>query len=64
MYCLIGGKMEFNMRFDIMTLFPDMVDYILSESIIGRARKSGAVEVNLYNIRDYSEDKHRNVRKG
>ena len=49
------------MRFDIMTLFPDMVDYILGESIIGRARKSGAIEVNLYNIRDYSEDKHRRV---
>ena len=49
------------MRFDIMTLFPDMVDYILGESIIGRARKSGAVEVNVYNIRDYSEDKHRRV---
>ena len=49
------------MRFDIMTLFPDLVDYVLSESIIGRARKSGAVEINLHNIRDYSEDKHRRV---
>lgn len=49
------------MRFDIMTLFPEMVDYVLGESIIGRARKSGAVEVNFYNIRDYSEDKHRRV---
>ncbi len=49
------------MIFDIMTLFPDMVDNILGESIIGRARKSGAVEINLYNIRDYSEDKHRRV---
>ncbi len=49
------------MRFDIMTLFPDMVDNILRESIIGRAQKSGAVEINLYNIRDYSEDKHRRV---
>lgn len=49
------------MRFDIMTLFPDMVDYILGESIIGRARKSGALDVNVYNIRDYSEDKHRRV---
>ena len=49
------------MRFDIMTLFPDLVDYILGESVIGRARKSGAIEVNLYNIRDYSEDKHRRV---
>lgn len=49
------------MRFDIMTLFPDMVDYVLGESIIGRARKSGALDVNVYNIRDYSEDKHRRV---
>lgn len=49
------------MRFDIMTLFPELVDTVLSESIIGRARKSGAIEVNTYNIRDYSADKHRRV---
>lgn len=49
------------MRFDIMTLFPELVEYVLSESIIGRARKSGAIEVNTYNIRDYSEDKNRRV---
>lgn len=49
------------MRFDIMTLFPGLVDTVLSESIIGRARKSGAIEVNTYNIRDYSEDKNRRV---
>ena len=49
------------MRFDIMTLFPDLVNTVLGESIIGRAQKSGAVEINTYNIRDYSEDKHRRV---
>ena len=49
------------MRFDIMTLFPEFVDGILNESIIGRARKSGAVEIRCHNIRDYSEDKHRRV---
>ena len=49
------------MRFDIMTLFPDFVSGILSESIIGRAQKSGAIEVNAHNIRDYSKDKHRRV---
>ena len=49
------------MRFDIMTLFPEFIDGILNESIIGRARKSGAVEVRCHNIRDYSEDKHRRV---
>ena len=49
------------MRFDIMTLFPELTDNILGESIIGRAQNKGAVEIHSYNIRDYSEDKHRNV---
>lgn len=49
------------MRIDIMTLFPEALDAFLSESIIGRARASGAVEINFHNIRDYSEDKHRRV---
>ena len=49
------------MRFDIMTLFPEFVAGILSESIIGRAQKSGAITVNTYNIRDYSKDKHRHI---
>ena len=49
------------MIFDIMTLFPDLVNYILNESIIGRAQKSGAIEVCTHNIRDYSKDKHRRV---
>ncbi len=49
------------MVFDIMTLFPDLVNYVLGESVIGRAQKSGAIEVKCHNIRDYSEDKHRRV---
>jgi len=49
------------MRFDIMTLFPDLVSTVLGESIIGRAVKAGFLEVNVHNIRDYSEDKHRRV---
>lgn len=49
------------MRFDIMTLFPDFVQTVLGESVIGRAQKSGAIEVNTYNIRDYSKDKHHRV---
>ena len=49
------------MRFDIMTLFPDLVNTVLGESIIGRAPKSGAIEVHTPQIRDYSEDKHRRV---
>ena len=49
------------MFFDIMTLFPDLVNYVLGESIIGRAQKSGAIEIATHNIRDYSENKHRRV---
>lgn len=49
------------MRFDIMTLFPEFVDAILSESIIGRARKAGILDIRAHNIRDYSKDKHRRV---
>ena len=49
------------MRFDIMTLFPELVSMVLSESIIGRAQKAGAIEVHAHNIRDYSKDKHRRV---
>ena len=49
------------MRFDIMTLFPELVNTVLGESIIGRAQKSGAIEIKCHNIRDYSEDKHRRV---
>ena len=49
------------MRFDIMTLFPNLVDTVLNESIIGRAQKAGDIEVKSWNIRDYSEDKHRRV---
>ena len=49
------------MRFDIMTLFPEMVSGVLSESIIGRAQAAGHISVNTHNIRDYSEDKHRRV---
>ena len=44
-----------------MTLFPDLVDRVLSESIIGRARTAGILAVRCHNIRDYSEDKHRRV---
>ncbi len=49
------------MKFDIMTLFPDMVDRILSESVIGRARQSGIFEIACHDIRAYSQNKHRNV---
>lgn len=49
------------MRIDILTLFPDMCNGVLGESIIGRARAAGKVEINSIDIRDYTNDKHRRV---
>lgn len=49
------------MRIEIATLFPAMCEAVLSESIIGRARKAGLITVNCHNIRDYTLDKHRRV---
>ena len=49
------------MRIDIATLFPELCEAVLSESIVGRARKKGAIEVACHQIRDYTTDKHRRV---
>ncbi len=49
------------MRIDILTLFPEMFDGPLSESIMKRAVEKGLVEIHFHDIRDYSEDKHRRV---
>ena len=46
------------MKIDIMTLFPEMIDAVMRESIIGRAQDKGVVEVKATNIRDYALDKH------
>ena len=49
------------MRIDILTLFCDMCSSVLNESIIGRARQAGKVEINCRDIRNYTNDKHRRV---
>ena len=49
------------MRIDILTLFPEMCERVLDESIIGRARRHGVITVECHNIRDYTADKHRRV---
>ncbi len=48
------------MKFDILTLFPEMFEPI-KHSIIARAEKQGVIEINLINIRDFSKDKHKKV---
>ncbi|MHB1391997.1 MAG: tRNA (guanosine(37)-N1)-methyltransferase TrmD [Clostridia bacterium] len=49
------------MRIDILTLFPEMFEAVLKESIIGRAEEKELIELQFHNIRDYSENKHRKV---
>ena len=49
------------MKINIMTLFPEMCEAVLCESIIGRARENGFVEIECVNIRDYTTDKHNRV---
>lgn len=46
------------MRFDIMTIFPEMCENYIGESVIGRARAANKFEVHCHNIRDYTENKH------
>ncbi len=47
------------MRFDILSIFPEIFNTVLGSSIIGRAQQSGLISVNAINIRDYSKDKHK-----
>lgn len=49
------------MRIDILTLFPEMCETVMAESIIGRARKKGAVQVCCHQIRDFANNKHNRV---
>lgn len=47
------------MRFDVLTLFPDMFNAVLGDSIVGRAQAAGLLEFNFVNIRDFSANKHK-----
>ncbi len=49
------------MRIDFLTLFPEMCEAVMSESIIGRARAKGALEVHCHQIRDYTLNKQKQV---
>ena len=48
------------MKFDVLTLFPEMFD-LLKQSIIGKAIEKDLIDINLINIRDFSKDKHKKV---
>lgn len=46
------------MKFYVLTIFPELIDNIMNESIMGRAREKGLIDLKVLNIRDYTNDKH------
>ena len=49
------------MKIDILTIFPNMFEGFLTESIIKRAIDKGIVQINIHDIRKYSKDPHKKV---
>ena len=49
------------MKFDVVTLFPEMVESVANVGVLGRAIKNGQIQLNSWNPRDYTQDKHRTV---
>ena len=58
-FCTFGQISE--MRIDIITVLPELLASPFNESIIKRAKSAGIVDINIINLRDYSENKHKNV---
>ena len=49
------------LRFDVITLFPEMIEQACSYGVLGRAIKQGQIDLQCWNPRDYTEDKHNTV---
>jgi len=49
------------MKFDVVTLFPEMVESVANVGVLGRAVKNGSIQLTSWNPRDYTQDKHRTV---
>ncbi len=49
------------MKFNVLTIFPKMIDSYSCESILGRGQKAGVIKINSINPRDFTEDKHKQV---
>ena len=50
-----------HLKIDFLTLFPKMLEGFLSESMLGRARQAGILDINVYDIRDWATSKHKNT---
>ena len=49
------------MKFDVVTVFPDLVEQVTSVGVVGRAREKGLLDVAVYDLRDFTTDRHRTV---
>jgi tRNA (guanine37-N1)-methyltransferase len=49
------------LKFDIITIFPQIFDSYLKESLIGRAQKKGSISIKIHNLRDFTSDPHKTV---
>ncbi len=60
---IIPGRTVFvcYMRFDVITIFPEIFDSYLKTSIISRAIKRGSIKINIHNLRDWTKDPHKTV---
>lgn len=56
---LMPMSMNMSMNIEIITIFPEMVEPYLDQSIIGKARQKGLLNARVHNLRDFTEDKHR-----
>lgn len=54
-------KIKINMRIDIITVLPEMIEGFFNCSIMKRAQNKGLAEIHIHNLRDYTEDKYRRV---
>lgn len=54
----VANKKMYNMRIDILTVFPEMLEGFFNCSMMARAQKAGLAEIHLHDIRDYTTDKH------
>ncbi len=49
------------MKFDVITIFPEIFDFYFKHSIIKKAQKKGAIKIQVHNLRDFTSDKHKSV---
>ena len=58
---MLDSAVFISMRFDIITIFPEIFNSYFSESLISRGQKKKLIKVNIHNLRDWTSDKHKTV---